>query len=112
MFQAELSYAKGSQDGGGGARPWDMSVIGWGARFERMFHGGPLTGFLAYEGAYYDNEGASSGFADDGQFAEHVILLGAKLQFGTESLKANDRYGATLDIPNIGRWAAYGETLD
>ncbi len=107
LVQAELSYADGEQDTGDS---YDMNIIGWGARLEHSYSSVPLTTFVGYEGARYSND--SDGDFDDGSFIEHTIVAGLKFKFGTDSLKDNDRYGATLDLPRFGRWVASGEALD
>jgi hypothetical protein len=105
MLQGEVSYARGKQDTGGG---YDMNIWGWGARYEQGLETMPISLFVAYEGAHYDN--GSGG--DTGSFIEHTGLVGAKFRFGPNSLKENDRLGATLDLPRFGRWVASGDAVD
>lgn len=105
MLQGEVSYASGKQDTG---TSYDMDILGWGARYERGLETMPISLFVAYEGAHYDN--GSGG--DRGSFTEHTGLVGLKFRFGPNSLKENDRLGATLDLPRFGRWVASGDAVD
>jgi hypothetical protein len=102
MIQAELSFAHAQQD----ETHYDSNIWGWGAKVEHAIGSWPMTGFLAYEGAFYDAYGAGSHFSD------HLFLAGVSLRFGAPNVKINDRFGTTLDVPNIARWATAGLTLD
>jgi hypothetical protein len=108
MLQVELSYGRGQQD----TVNYTAEIWGWGAKVEHALWSWPVTGFLAYEGSYYDNHGAGGPGNDDGQFAEHVLLAGISVRLGHTGAKINDRYGTSLDVPNIGRWATQGLTTD
>lgn len=104
--QVELAYADGEQD----SDDRDMYTLDWGVRYDRQISTSPLwSAFAAYRGGYYDN-GDSGG--DDGTWTEHLFFVGIRLNFGGLGIKANDRYGAGLDLPNYVRWAAAGDTLD
>jgi hypothetical protein len=103
MIQGELAYANGEQD----TNDRDMDLFAWGLRLDHQFMAAPVTGFAAYEGGYYDNC-----CGDGGDFTEHAFKVGAKFVFGANSLKHNDRAGATLDLPSFGRWVAAGHELD
>ena len=107
MAQAELAYFDGKQDFDGK----DMYGVSWGLRAEHQFMPVPVSLFVAYEGNYFDNHD-DAGFSDNGKFVEHSFLVGAKYAFGATGLKANDRYGATLDTPSFGRWVAAGNEID
>lgn len=104
MAQAEIAYVDGEQD----TDDQDMYGVSWGLRVEHQFMPVPVSLFAAYEGNYFENEDSG----DDGDFTEHSFLIGAKYAFGATGLKANDRYGATLDTPGFGRWVAAGNELD
>jgi hypothetical protein len=62
---------------------------------------------VAYRGGDYD----ATTEEDDGE--EHVGLIGLSFLFGADSLKHNDRYGATLDLPMLpARASPWAEGLD
>ena len=56
---------------------------------------GGWHGFGAYRGAYFDTT------TEGEQLTEHIAVVGIRYLFGAESLKANDRRGATLDQPSL-----------
>lgn len=107
MIQADAAYVDGKQDSGSG---YDMYGISWGLRLEHQYMSMPVSAFVAYEGNYFNNDTCGGG--DCGEFVEHAFLVGAKFSFGAKDLKQNDRSGATLDLPNFGRWVAAGNELD
>ena len=39
-------------------------------------------------------------------------MVGFTHRFGTQSIQETDRYGATLDMPNFGRWVTAGQILE
>ena len=43
------------------------------------------------------------------RYTEHRFLVGATFHFGVDDLKTQDRRGATLDTPDVGRWT--GSTI-
>jgi hypothetical protein len=67
--------------------------------------------FVGYRGAHYEKD-AGSGPDDDAEFVDHIVMVGFSHRFGTQSIKETDRYGATLDLPNFGRWVSAGEALE
>ena len=104
-LQGELTYANGEHDDDGD----DMDVWGWGLRYEREIGSMDSNFFVAYEGNYYSSDEPAS--ADD--LTEHTIKLGLNVAFGIEGQKYVDRHGATLDLPMVTRWSAYGvDVLD
>jgi hypothetical protein len=102
-LEGELSYATGENDTD--ASPNDMDVWGWGVRYERAISSMDTSLFLAYQGNYYDSVETGS----NDQLTEHVIKLGLNVAFGIEGQKYIDRHGATLDLPMVTRWSAYGQ---
>lgn len=105
-LEGELSYAAGENDFDSD----DMDVWGWGLRYERAIASMDTNVFLAYEGNYYDADN-NAGVNDE--LTEHVIKLGLSIAFGIEGPKYVDRHGATLDLPVVTRWSAYGaDVLD
>lgn len=105
-LEGELSYASGEND----TDSDDMDVWGWGLRYERPVQSMDANLFLAYEGSYYQ---ATNNGAIDDELTEHTIKLGLNVPFGVKGQKYVDRHGATLDLPMVTRWAAYGvDVLD
>lgn len=111
-FQGELSFAVGEQD----TDDQDATAIGWGLRYDQglggMFPSLPATGFLGYRGGYFKSIDDNAN--DDGVFTDHTIYAGLRFTFGGGGvdLMTSDRAGATLDIPDVGRWVSSGEILD
>ena len=104
-LEAELSYANGEND----APATDMDVWGWGLRYERSLNSMNTSFFVAYEGNHF----ATDEIGDDGddELTQHVIKLGLNVAFGVDGQKYIDRHGATLDLPMVTRWAAYGSDV-
>lgn len=93
-LEAEVSYTQGKMD------PDEDTVwiLGWGAEAEYRPGGWPVSGFLGYTGARYDQDD------DDDVLYEHRVSLGVRVYFGPESLAANDRNGVSLDLPRYLEW--------
>ncbi len=72
----------------------DMWVMGWGVRYDQRISGG-WHGYAAYRGGYYDTT------TEGEELTEQIFALGVTYLFGAESMKANDRRGATLDQPSL-----------
>ncbi len=109
-IQGELSFAHGEQD----SDDQSQNIVGWGLRYDRgianIFPSSPASVFVGYRGSYFDN--GSGG--DAGSFHDHTFMAGLRIPFGGggADMLTSDRSGATLDIPDVGRWAASGEILD
>ncbi len=97
-LEGEVSYADGEND----TDSDNMDAWGWGARFERTIPSMDGGFFLAYQGTYYDNENEAR------TLTEHSVRFGLNFAFGIEGQKYVDRHGATLDLPMVTRWSAYG----
>ena len=82
-----------------------MDVWGWGLRYERALPSMDAGFFVGYQGNYYDNSSEAR------TATEHTIKLGLNFAFGIEGQKYVDRHGATLDLPMVTRWSAYGVDL-
>lgn len=105
MLEGELSYSSGENDIDADA----MDVWGWGMRYQRAIPSMDSSLFIAYQGNFYD----AIDTADDDQLTEHMVKLGLSFAFGVEGQKYIDRHGATLDLPMVTRWSAYGvDVLD
>jgi len=93
-FEAEISYAQGKMDPDHD-KVW---ILGWGTDAEFRPAGWPVSGFLRYTGARYDQ-------SDDGDVLfENRIGFGVRYYFGQESLKSNDRNGVSLELPRYLEW--------
>lgn len=91
---AEASYAKGRMD----PDRDDVRITGWGAEAEYRVARTPVSGFVRYTGAnYHQND-------DKDTLEVHRIGFGVRVYFGQPSLAANDRHGATLDLPRYLEW--------
>jgi len=92
----KLSYTEGTMD----PDRDNVWILGWGAELEYRLENLPVSAFLSYDGARYDQE-------DDWDVLyEHRIGFGVRLYFGQESLKTNDRHGASLELPPYLKWGA------
>jgi hypothetical protein len=93
-LEAEASYADGSMDPDGD----DVFIVGWGVEAEYRLHDTPFAAFAGYHGRYYNQED------DWDKLYEHRISFGLRLYFGQGTLLANDRHGASLDLPPYLEW--------
>jgi len=105
LIETDLAYGSTHQfvDGVDNGHIWN-----WGLQGKmRVSEALPLYAMAAYRGGYYD----ATSEGDHG--SEHMVMVGVNVLFGTGSLKANDRLGATLDLPRLpARSAPWGEGLD
>jgi hypothetical protein len=93
-LEVEGSYAKGKMD-----PDLDNVVIwDWGAEIEYRLPGTPLAGFLEYTGAHHFEDD------DNDKLLETRIGFGVRVYLGQPSLKANDRQGASFDLPRYVQW--------
>ncbi|MEO9876196.1 MAG: hypothetical protein ABJM26_01645 [Anderseniella sp.] len=108
-LQAEVAYVDGEADNGGDLG--DVTILEWGVRYDTVIAGLPILGdrnvFVGYRGAHYDKDGN-----DPADFTDHTIMVGFTHRFGTQTIQETDRYGATLDMPNFGRWVSSGQILE
>lgn len=105
LLEAELSYGHTRQfvDGVDDGEIWNWGLQG----VMRVSEALPLYATAGYRGGHYDATTAG----DDG--SEHMVMVGVNVLFGANSLKDNDRLGATLDLPRLpARSAPWGEGLD
>lgn len=121
-LELELSYADGDAD----VEPDGHTVLEWGVRYDTVLAGLPIIGdtpvFVRYRGARFENDdapgggggagGGGEGGADSEDYLDHTFMVGTRWSFGGDNMKQFDRVGATLDLPNFGRWVASGENLD
>lgn len=104
MLEGDVAYADTDQyvDGDDAGEIW-----AWGLKYKQRLGKSPVYGVIAYRGANYDS-------TTEGDVAtEQVLMLGVSFAFGADSLKHNDRSGATLDLPHfLHRANMYSQTLD
>lgn len=93
-LEADVSYTQGKMD----PDEDDVWILGWRARAEYRLEGTPVSGFVVYTGARYDQDD------DFDVLYEHRIGFGMRVYFGQESLKSNDRSGVSLDLPRYLEW--------
>lgn len=93
-LEAEASFAAGKMD----PDEDDVVIVGWGAELEYRLRDTPVAGFVSYTGAYYNQDD------DKDELFEHRIGFGVRIYFGRGSLLANDRHGASLDLPRYLEW--------
>ncbi len=105
LIEAEVSYGSTHMfvDGVDNGHIWNWGIQGK----IRVLDDFPVYATAAYRGADYD--ATSEGDSGD----EHMFLAGVNILFGPNTLKDNDRLGATLDLPRLpARAAPWGEGLD
>ena len=93
-LEAEVSYAQGQMDPDGDA----VQIPGWGAEIEYRLPNTPFAGFVGYTGSYYYQSD------DNDKLYENRIGFGVRVYLGQPTLKANDRHGASLDLPRYLQW--------
>ena len=105
-LQAEVSYVDGDRDSDSEGE----TIIEWGGRYDWVLPGLPLIGdtpvYVGYRGAHFENG------ADLAEYTEHTVMVGTVYHFGGSNRQEFDRTGATLNLPNFGRWVWSGEALD
>ena len=103
-LQGEFAFADGDIDHGddGG------QILEWSARYDFSLDL-PIIGltraFLGYRGAKFENKD------EDVSFFDHTIFVGSTYSFGGATSQEFDRIGATLDLPNFGRWSSSGQII-
>jgi hypothetical protein len=102
--EGELSY--GQQDEGSDS----VNIFGWGLELEHQCwsfgNDGFLAGYVRYEGRHFNETTQSD------NYTEHTLMVGLKADMNQMNLLSRDRTGATLDLPNFGRWVGGTITLD
>ncbi|MPZ36750.1 MAG: hypothetical protein GEU95_01590 [Rhizobiales bacterium] len=72
----------------------------WEAKLEHRFATTPFSLFAKYRGSdtKFDPISFGGGDSDELKITDHRVLVGLKLFMGQDTLRSNDRDGATLDI--------------
>jgi hypothetical protein len=105
LLEADMSYGSTHAfvDGVDNGHIWNLGVQGK----MRVLTDYPVYATAAYRYSHSD----STTEGDTGN--EHIFLAGVNVLFGPNSLKDNDRLGATLDLPRLpARAAPWSEGLD
>jgi len=100
-IEGEFGYYYSDDIVTGGQGP--VTNYNWGALYEHRFMTSPFSAYVEYDGLSRDDDS----HGDDG-VVEHIFMVGARIHFGQPDLKTADRYGATLDLPDVIRtenWA-------
>ena len=102
-LQGEFSWAAGEE---ADSSPADnFTFYSWGLRADRVMGSNPIALFAAYEGLWGEEEEVGCSPCNE-TYTEHRLIVGVAFHFGVSDLKAQDRRGATLDTPDVGRWTA------
>ncbi|MFK7898541.1 MAG: hypothetical protein AB8G23_22095 [Myxococcota bacterium] len=89
----------------------NLTVGAWEARYDHGLAETPVALFLGYRGM---NEERSTDGGINAKLTDHSVFVGftVTLGYGEKlSMLENDRRGATLDTPDIGRWTAFSTEL-
>ena len=128
--EAFLAYANARASSALGFRPvlligaqnpshTDMQQVSWGIGVEKRFDGRHFSGFARYEGSWTEFKsdfdagyGCSVCQYSRGHTTEHMFKAGFRVYLNENTLKYNDRNGATLDIrdPFTSAYRAFGRT--
>lgn len=104
MLQATYAYGRSSsfEDSGDWGVVKDFTLEGK----MRLMKQQPLYGFVQIRNSTYTANSEDKG-------SEQLFMIGASFEFGSPSLHASDRRGATLTTPMVyGRAAGWAEALD
>lgn len=99
-FSADVSYLAGNRYQGDEDYDAKVTILGWGAGVKHKLASLPIGVSASYNG--YDFKPVE----DSDQPLVHEVRVGAFYQFGTSTLKANDRTSAGLDLPQLQRWVS------
>lgn len=97
-----------------------VKVIDFGGRIEHGFKDGRISLFLDYNQSRISEtklvpcNNCSSGTPRDDyikSLTAQTFLVGLKFNFGSKSLKHQDRYGATFEQPDVGRWVGFTQDM-
>ena len=102
-LQGEIGYASGRNR----ADQADPNVVNWGVLYERnKFLGTPFSAYIEYAGFKYSDKSHW-----DAHVTENLVMVGAKIYFNQDTLLANDRTGATFDMPKFMRAQAWSDYI-
>jgi hypothetical protein len=103
----EISYADGDHQKWYGESGGSIDILSWGLGIENRLTGSPFSFFAGYAG---DRIKGQADFCNNSnEVTQHTFLVGAKMNFGEPTLLANDRHGATFDLPKFHRAMPWSE---
>jgi hypothetical protein len=100
-LQAEIGWFDGRND----YQSTRQYVLNWGALWEHKFDMKPLSVYFEYAGFRLTDSNYPS---DTYAWTNHAFMFGAKLYLNQPTLLANDRNGATFDLPKFPKALPYG----
>jgi hypothetical protein len=103
---AEVSYADGDSQSTNG-ESGNASILSWGAGIEHRLANSPFSFFAGYAGDSI--KGNYRYTCGDNTVTQHTFMVGAKMNFGEPTLLANDRRGATFELPTFHRAMPWGD---
>jgi hypothetical protein len=114
---AEIGWARLKHDLGPGVSG-EYRILNWGISYEHRFEASPWALFVEYAG--YETRtsgwpGALGSLVNGGKVTENLALIGVRAHFGDATLLAQDRIGATFDMPKFTRalpWACFVACVD
>jgi len=104
MLEGTVLYASGKVKYDDGFVPAsgprnDFTTWLWEGKLEHRFATTPFAGFVKYRGSKTEFDPIVFGVqSDELKVTDHRVLIGLRLFMGQDTLLANDRSGATLDI--------------
>src|SRR5690606_38608741 len=85
-------------------------ILNWGISYEHRFEASPWALFVEYAGYEIKTSGwpgARGSLVNGGKLTENMVLVGVRAHFGDATLLAQDRTGATFDMPKFMRAIAW-----
>ena len=103
MLEGTVLYANGEIKYDNGFVPASGPTNGfetwlWEAKLEHRFTATPFALFAKYRGSETKFDPIQFGSIDELKVTDHRVFVGLKLFMGQDTLRSNDRNGATLDI--------------
>jgi hypothetical protein len=107
-LQGEVGYARMGNEvvSSGNTTSHDGNIFNWGASYEHRF-AVPISIFAEYAGSRF-----TGGHGCKNRPTDNVIKVGAKFYFNQNTLFANDRNGATLDMPKFPKSLPWADTAN
>jgi hypothetical protein len=107
QLSAELGYSRGAASESGVKNPID--VVNWSLGLEHRLARSPLSMFASYQG---DRSATRTAGCKRATVVQATLMVGVKINFGTGTLQANDRNGATFNLPKLHRSMALVDGLE
>jgi hypothetical protein len=107
QVSAELGYTNGPAYENGDKYPTD--VLNWSLGIEHRLDRSPLSIFASYQG---DRSATRTAGCKRENVVQTTVMVGVKINFGAGTLQANDRNGATFNLPKLHRSMALVDGLE